>query len=125
MKDCGVCPASKCVDQTVLGIPPSSTSTAANNNSNTDSEQNNQSSDNSSGSGGDKGGLIGGLVGGLLGGLLLFACVGFWAVRRFKGKSTDLPFTTQQQHLSEKNIAVRIAKKKANIFWVYYYKAYV
>ena len=123
MKDCGVCPASNCVDQTVLGLPPSSSSTAANNNSNTDSEQNNQSSENSSG--GDKGGLIGGLVGGLLGGLLLFACVGFWAVRRFKGKSTDLPFTTQQQHLSEKNIAVRIAKKKANIFWVYYYKAYV
>ncbi|KAG2223812.1 hypothetical protein INT45_001946 [Circinella minor] len=105
MKDCGVCPASNCVDQTVLGLPPSSTPTGANNNNSTDSEQNSQPDDNSGGNSGDKGGLIGGLVGGLLGGLLLFACVGFWAVRRFKGKSTDLPFTTQQQRMSEKNIA--------------------
>ncbi|KAI7858455.1 hypothetical protein BDC45DRAFT_554053 [Circinella umbellata] len=104
MKDCGVCPASNCVDQTVLGLPPSSTPTDTNNN-NTDSEQNSQFGENSDDSSGDKGGLIGGLVGGLLGGLLLFACVGLWAVRRFKGKSTDLPFTTQQQRMSEKNIA--------------------
>ncbi|KAI9271527.1 hypothetical protein BDA99DRAFT_500308 [Phascolomyces articulosus] len=104
MRECGVCPSSQCVDQAVLGLPPSSTPSTtanANNDNESDSQQSDQSNDNQGG-GSNKGSLIGGLVGGLLGGLLLFACVGFWAVRRFKGKARHmLPFT--QQQMSERN----------------------
>ncbi|KAI9498192.1 hypothetical protein BDB00DRAFT_503011 [Zychaea mexicana] len=107
MTECGVCPSSKCVDQTVLGLPPESSPSSATTADTSDpsTSPDSDGDSNSSGGGDDKGALIGGLVGGLVGGLLLFACVGFWVVRRLKGRSKNtLPFT-QQRQMSERSIA--------------------
>ncbi|KAI8144032.1 hypothetical protein BJV82DRAFT_74601 [Fennellomyces sp. T-0311] len=99
MTECGSCPASKCVDRSVLGLPPqASASTAAGS-----GESQDKAADNDSGGGSDKGALIGGLVGGLVGGLLLFAGIGCWLARHYKGNVSNLLPFTQQQQLNEKN----------------------
>ncbi|KAJ8655857.1 hypothetical protein O0I10_008521 [Lichtheimia ornata] len=99
MKECGVCPASTCVDRSVLGLPPSSSNTSSassstpTNDASSAEEENEQPTDSKGNN--NKGALIGGIVGGLLGGLVIFTAVGCLLIRRYKHKSKNLlPFAS-------------------------------
>lgn len=99
MKECGVCPASTCVDRSVLGLPPSSSNTSSASsptptNDSSSAEEENEQPTQSQGNN-NKGALIGGIVGGLLGGLVIFTAVGCLLIRRYKHKSKNLlPFAS-------------------------------
>ena len=98
MLQCGSCPASKCVDRSVLGLPPQPTPTTT-----AGSDESQQSSiSNDDGGSSNNSALIGGLVGGLMGGLLIFACIGCWLVRHYKGSVRNLLPFTQQEDMKEK-----------------------
>lgn len=106
MTQCGVCPTPKCVDRSVFGIDPSSSSAAASPTSITAGGDNNGSAS-----------LIGGLVGGLVGGAVLFAIVGFCTCRRYKRNNTmtfQLPLTSHSQQLNEKVNGFLLFKRAGN-----------
>ncbi|KAI8137607.1 hypothetical protein BJV82DRAFT_634506 [Fennellomyces sp. T-0311] len=86
MSTCGVCPASQCVSQSVLGGSSSSAASPG------ASSEANGDNDNGGGSGGGgKGSLIGGLVGGLLGAGVVLSAAGYVGFR-YKRKKNTLPF---------------------------------
>ncbi|KAI8393895.1 uncharacterized protein BYT42DRAFT_601455 [Radiomyces spectabilis] len=97
MVDCGVCPASKCVDRSMLGVPPEASGTpeAVNQKSSDEFEAN--------------GAFIGGLVGGLIGVGLLIATIGC-AFVKYRRKKNRLPEALQGNLIACRELHGHMAK---------------
>ncbi|KAI7902084.1 uncharacterized protein BX663DRAFT_561676 [Cokeromyces recurvatus] len=89
---CGVCPDSKCISRTVLGLPPINSDTTTTTDSSSPSSNN------------KKNGLIGGLVGGLLGGGFILGTMGYFLIYR-RQKKNRLPLALGHVKNEERNIS--------------------
>ncbi|KAI9485179.1 MAG: hypothetical protein EXX96DRAFT_544179 [Benjaminiella poitrasii] len=85
---CGVCPDSKCISRTVLGLPPVS----SNNPTSAISDNGNNSTSS----------LVGGLVGGLLGGGLILGVMAYFFIYRRRNNKNRLPLAFHSMKKEEK-----------------------